>query len=310
MNSTAIDPICRLSDPLIPQISRSSHYELFLTVVIGINALLAVLTSCSNALVIYTVIKTETLRTPANTLLLGLAFSDFGCGIITLPSLCASEYYELKRDVRNYCLADFIYISTSWPFGVNSFLALTTITADRFLAVHLHLRYKQIVTVKRCYLIMLLIFLASLTITFFRAFGSKNPIFLIFAVIIMTIYLLLNGFFIFKISCVIRRHSAQIHAQHQSTRQTINMPRYKKSVNTMYYVIGAFVLCYFPLGIKIAMEAGFVGYKPSPERLIFYRFSFSCLFINTVLNPVIYCWRIQEIRESCINLLRGVFCYS
>jgi hypothetical protein len=119
--------------------------------------------------------------------------------------------------------------------------------------------------------------------------------------------LLIDSFLIFKIWQVIRRHSRQIQAEQQPTQQSeqsINMPRYKKSVNTMYFVIGAFVLTYIPLFVAVVTTI-FVQ-KWTQGTSFFFVIGETLVMFNGVLNPIIYCWRITEIRNATRQVLEKI----
>jgi Na+-transporting methylmalonyl-CoA/oxaloacetate decarboxylase gamma subunit len=161
----------------------------------------------------------------------------------------------MKVKVSLFCTARTFYMTSVWTLGTISFLTLTAITVDRFLAVHLHLRYQELVTTKLYSLIVFLIWVLSLFIGIFRMFVETGGNILTVGVIIFIFLLILNVYIHIKISRVIHRHTVQIQAQQQAAQQSIDMPRYKKSVNTMYYVIGAFVLCYVPHFVSLAVLA-------------------------------------------------------
>jgi hypothetical protein len=185
-----------------------------------------------------------------------------------------------------------------------SILTLTAITADRFLAVNLHLRYQEVVTTKR------VIIALGFIVAFGSCFSICSGIFydkmgvIVFNACCVATLLLLNVYFIFRVWLVIRRHSKQIESQ-QSVQQTINMPRFRKSVKIVFYVIGAFVFCYVPFNacrlvvakhdrrLSYAMRYGFI----ISETLVMF---------NGVLNPIIYCWRIEGIRNAAVLLLRKI----
>jgi hypothetical protein len=119
--------------------------------------------------------------------------------------------------------------------------------------------------------------------------------------------LLADLIFIIKIWRVIRRHSRQIQAQQQSTQhleQSINMSRYKKSVNTMYFVIGAFVFSYTPLLVALVKFAFFQKWTQGTSCL--FVISETLVMFNGVLNPIIYCWRITEIRNATRQVLQKI----
>lgn len=136
----------------------------------------------------------------------------------------------------------------------------------------------------------------------------KHTLFLSTAIFIVVV--LSNIYFILKIALVIRKHSSQIHAQEQSTQQNINMPRYRKSVNTMYYiVIGVYALCYVPFLIILLIQGivGQVEYQNSQKLFSMQLVSSTLVMFNGVLNPIIYYWRIKELRSGTTRLLRKMW---
>ena len=90
-----------------------------------------------NSLTIHAMRKTSSLPKPLKTLLLSLAVSDLGVGLLVQP------YYILfmvkllwnndHQDSGYYFVAGFLSFAT--------FLGVLSLSMDRFLAVHLHLRY-------------------------------------------------------------------------------------------------------------------------------------------------------------------------
>jgi len=290
-------------------VQRNVHYDNYLLAVFTVNILSSIAATFSNFVVIVTFLKTASLQTPSNLLIFGLAISDFGAGVLVIPAFCLYKFSEFKRDVDYYCHSGFVFSSGITAFGTTSFLTLTVITADRFLAVHLHLRYKEFVTTNRYIITLIFIWCICIVCISFRL-PFYNQDIVIVSTILMVLMVILNAFFIFKISRVIHKHSVQIQAQEQSVQQniTVDLPRYKKSVNTMYYVIGAFMMCYVPFAIVmiwISIDKYF-----SFEKRCIVTIGETLLLLNSALNPVIYCWRIQEIRAASWHLLRGVWTQS
>lgn len=276
------------------------NYGIFLLVIFVFNTVVAIVATLSNAVVIYTILKTPSLRTPSNILILGLAVSDLCASVFSQSFFCISVVAEYMEDKPVFCVVGIMFQSSAWMLSSISFFTLTAVTTDRFLAVHFHLRYPVLVTAKRYAL--LLIFLWSFGILF----SICKMIFFIKAIIyagitILSIAVFLNVFFIWKISQVIRKHSKQIHAQQQSVQQSLNMPRFKKSVNTIYFVIGAFLFSYLPIGLAMWSYL-VVGHMSVTVRVIF-KVGNTLVLCNGLLNPIIYCWRIEDIRKAALQLV-------
>lgn len=120
--------------------THDSLYRSFLEVIIGLNGVTALFSIASNFLVMCTIILTKPLRTPSNALLLGLAVSDFGVGIISQPLFCVLRIAELLKNVDLFCRFGEVFQASIWMLATVSFFTYMAITADRYMAVYLHLR--------------------------------------------------------------------------------------------------------------------------------------------------------------------------
>ncbi len=83
----------------------------------------------------------------------------------------------------------------------------------------------------------------------------------------------------------------------------MDISRYRKSVLTILYVLGAILLCYVPSGIS-HMIALFFETEVSEFLL---HVGGTMVLLNSSINPLVYCWRIKEIRRFVISKLRQVF---
>lgn len=156
------------------QFKYNHHYEKVLHSVVVLNSFIAFITVCSNLLVTWTISTTRSLHSPSYFLILGLSISDFIVGGFVQTTYCVNKFFELKRSVAQFCSSGLVYISSSTVVGIVSFLFLTAITADRFLAVHLHLRYKEIVTTKRYGVVIAVIWLSSIIIGIIRVLALNR----------------------------------------------------------------------------------------------------------------------------------------
>ena len=294
--------------PYAPDSPRTFYSSDFIMTFIVINAVLALISSCNNFVVIYTIGRTPSIQVPSNILVMGLAISDFAVAVFSQPAYCIFKYFDMKRSASLFCTFYSIYYYSIWVIGSASFLTLTVITADRFLAVHLHLRYQELVTTRRYGILLGCIWVVSTVISTCRMQLIHISFARILGFITFVLIITLNLYFLVKIFQVIRRHSVQIQAQQQSVQQSIDMPRYKKSVNTMYYVIGAFLVCYIPYAGNVMINISDANKKRVQVKLMLWMLTETLLMFNGVLNPIIYCWRIQEIRQAAFQLFRKTSC--
>ena len=69
-----------------------------------------------------------------------------------------------------------------------------------------------------------------------------------------------------------------------------------------YYVYLVFLACYFPLFIS---WSAFQIINPSIAWKKVLLFSLTLVYVNSSLNPVIYCWKMRHIQHAVMNILRN-----
>ena len=106
------------------------------------NAFLSYTAITLNIVTIYAIRKTSSLSKPLKTLLLSLAVSDLGVGLIVQPLYIASLVTGLKQGTCTGNNPTFHTVSrfTANLFVFASFFGVVALSADRFLAIYLHLR--------------------------------------------------------------------------------------------------------------------------------------------------------------------------
>ena len=115
-----------------------------------VNAFLCCTAIMLNMITIHAINKTSSLPKPLKTLLLSLAVSDFAVGLLVHPLYVAILVMEMKtKDNPIYGKTYLSFVSQANLFLNVSFAGVTALSADRFLAIHLHLRYQELVTHKR-----------------------------------------------------------------------------------------------------------------------------------------------------------------
>jgi len=125
---------------------------------------------------------------------------------------------------------------------------------------------------------------------------------LVFPLVITLLAIFVTTLSTLKIFQIVRRHQRQISQQQQSVQSnTINVLKCRKSAVTVLYVYGLFVIFYFPLFVTMLTET-FTGYTNTMK--IAYDYASTAVFINSFLNPVVYCWRIREMRRAVKKVFR------
>ena len=107
-----------------------------------------------NIVTIYAIYKTSAIAKTLKTLLLSLACSDVAVGLFSQPLYTFSLINWLR--LRNSgCITKEVAMISGYLFSTASFLGVVAVSVDRFLAVHLHLRYQELVTRKRVVVVLI-----------------------------------------------------------------------------------------------------------------------------------------------------------
>ena len=267
-------------------------------VVAILDCLISVVSVFGNGLVMYTVYHCTNLHSPSNLLIAGLALSDFGTGFITHPSHVIEYAAAFRGDSCTAAISFLVLNASGWLFTILSLLSLTFIAIERYCAVVFHLRYNEIVTVRRTSIVLLsawiIIFSVCSLVACKRIHG--RDLLLAHGVVIL-IGILVTSLCYFKVFLVLRRHCGQINIQLQAPNSeqlhvAIKTARYKRKCLTVFYIVGAFAACHLPYSIVILSRFS--------QRFRIMLLTI-LLGVNSCINPLIYFWRIRELREAAVR---------
>lgn len=272
-------------------------------VVLGI--LTSVLVIFTNFAVIYTLAKKRSLQTLPNFLILALAIGDFLVGVVVQPPYIARGIVIYNRTFDQLCLPAQVFGFLGWTFFPITSLHLTVLTLDRFFALRFHLRYNELFTRKSYCVVFIFIWLYGLacgTVYIVRRDLILYTLSVFFMCNFLTFFCILNIVF------TVRRLSAQIASHQQpdassSSSSFLNMPRLKKSISTIYFVVAAFVLCHIPYLGFIVWEG--LKLLDAEDLRITAIVSQYIVVLNSFINPVMYFWRIRELRKSALQVMFG-----
>ena len=295
MNETHV--ICSFLDVNLEQ-TKETFIASVLTCIF--NAVFSLITFLGNFIILNVIWKTEELHSPSFILLFCLAASDLLVGLICQPFFVAYQIAELANNFSAYCILRMIQNISGWITAGVSLLILSCVSVDRLLALTLHLRYNTIVTVPRLLKVAAFLWTGCITAVMLR-FWVRNWIIIPLVVLLLTF--LVTALSTLKIFQIVRRHQRQISQQQQSVQMnSVNVLKCRKSAVTVLYVYGLLLIFYLPFFATMFAEALF-GYTMKVK--IAYNYTTTAVFINSCLNPFVYCWRIKEIRHAVKNTLKN-----
>ena len=263
-----------------------------------LNAVFAVPAIIGNFLVLFAIWKTQLNRSPSNILLSTLAFADLQVGLIVQTSFVAYKLTEIFRAAEMSCYARFVNIVFGYATTAVSLLTLTAIAIERFLALHLHLRYKEVITKRRILSAAGSFWVIGFAVTslYFlqrNAFGGIVITSELFSIAITSVAYI-------EIYKIVKRHEREINSQRRVSvypgeQIELNMKKYQRSTFTMVIVFMLSFVCYVPYSIVMIAKLKY-GFTVQVKVAIDIFSTIVC--INSSMNPVIYCWRMREIKQA------------
>ena len=259
-----------------------------------------------NIVTIYVIQKTSTMPKTLKTLLLSLACSDVAVGLFSQP-LYTFFLINWLRLHNPGCNTQQVRTISSSLFSTASFLSVVAVSVDRFLAVHFHLRYQELVTHRRVVIVVIGIWVYSVFVSLVILWGLLSTRDLIRSISAAFGFIITLVAYI-RIYQTVRRHknhiqSMQIRDEAQS-EEIKNLTVLIKSTVGIFYVYLVFLIFYLPLFICMAVIQ-FYGSSIVLKKL--FLFLLTLVFLNSSLNPVIYCWKMRHIRHAIIDILRKMY---
>jgi len=171
-------------------------------------AILAIATTMTNLCILITIWRTSYLHTPSNVILFFLALSDLGVGLLAQPLAVVNTVAKIQGVINTACISGAAVAALSTYLCGVSLLNVTAVSIDRHLAMHLHLRYKQLVTNKRVVALLVLTWLLVALVLLTWLWYPR--VILGLGIAVGCICILITSACFFRIYLVLRYHFRQI----------------------------------------------------------------------------------------------------
>ena len=293
-----------MPDPCFPGSIAPTQLSYFTS---GISALLAIIITIGNALIICTVAKDplKKLRNPFAFFLVNAAVSDFAVGVVAMPVSAVFHYKEAHRKINR----TFIYILhlTYFISATASLVSMAAMAIDRYLKLVSFTANRNGLTLRRS------IFISSLI--WILAFGFSGFYFLTGYVTLVLIYVntsLISSFGITLVTYV--KVIRQMHETRKSMRAGTNLtPKTKKSdrailrenkvTKVFMAMLLAFLCVYFPTTV-FSYTLQFCMSCSCDVRHVLRDLAFLLVSAASATNPVICLWKMPTIRKSIYAILK------
>ena len=272
-----------------------------------INGYLSYTAIALNITTILALRKTALLPKPLKTLLLSLAISDLSVGLVLQPwyvkilsTLMGSEKTpNLQTTFKEF-------LSTAWFLCSVSFLGVVAISVDRFLAIHLHLRYQEFVTRRRAVALVIFVWVMSAFLTTLADSVLKQNGAVVY-ISIEALSLITTALFYYQIYIVVKRQTNQmqnLRIQQEQTENIANAARLRKSALGTFWVYVVFLACYLP---DIIIHTAILSADKNSALLNnLHLWALTLVFFHSSINPLIYCWNMRHIQYTILDIIRTI----
>ena len=270
----------------------------------AVNIIFSITSSLGNILILIALRKVTSLHPPTKLLFQCLAITDLGVGLTSQPLFATVLLIDYRNVNWSVSVIFFNYLSIIFC-GV-SLLISTALSVDRLLALLLGLRYRHVVTLKRVRIAVACCWLTAL-VTALVIFLTGGKIFPRIAMILIILSVIISLSSHTKIVLKLRQHQTSVQENvHQGMGNAggvpVNLEQYKRTVVSIALVQVALIACYVPFLITLML----VQLNSTPNN-VFVLVSTTFLYLNSSLNPFLYCWRIKEVRQAVLGTIKR-FC--
>lgn len=285
--------------------SFSSHIYISWSASIAV-AILSPIAVIGNALVLAAIWRNQSLRTPSYILLAGLAFTDFSTGLISQPFYATMELMNLSGLPVNPAVVAVANGSATYFIPMTTSI-ITLMPIERWL----HMTRRSLLKVPHVYSTLAVLYLILLPFPICRVlsvFNNKQQTEIASMSFILACLIVTSTAYV-KVFRIVRSHQQQIQSNcfsRPSAQPTINIAKYRKTVHTVLYILAIFYVSYTPIGITFVLSLT-LGSEHESLTASLLDLSLMFVFLSSSLNPFLYLWRMNDIRNEITRLVKIMF---
>ena len=233
------------------------------------------------------------LQSNGNILLAFLVVTDVSTGLTVQPSFIMWKIFELlgmpffgPYKFHNV----FLRVLSIW-----SCLHLMLATCERLIEIKFTARYPHFVTTRNIKLVVIAVWFYSISSVAFKALINTAIILnflLSFALTLCVLFIAAAYIVLYRET---RCHRKMIIAHQIPQEEVERFTKESKAHKTTVFVVGAVVLCFLPIALTILSFAFDLNLVLENSSASLWIRTFAML--NSLLNPLIYCWRQKEMRQ-------------
>ena len=269
----------------------------------AINILLGFTAIIENTVILIALCKEKSLHKPSKVLLRNLVASDLCVGFVQLAF--GARGISILQGRWQACRH--LYLVNGIAGNISIAVSLCTITAisiDRLLALLIKLRYRQVVTVTKVYAIAIVSWICN-GIGFASLWYFSPDRWIVFSLTTIAVCLITSTYCYARIFFRLRHQHTQVHNNLREETETTRMDitQYRKTVSSALWLQLALLFCYLPYLLLVPF-----AYLETENNLLSMfsvplETTITLMLFNSTLNPILYCWRIKEVRRAVKDTL-------
>ena len=262
-----------------------------------------------NLSVIITITKKRELQRPSKILLRSMAVSDLLVGGISMP-LSAIIGLLLPHRIlteRQFCTFDLVIFLFSYILYFCSFLHLTMIAWERYMAIRKCMEYKTTVTKGRLKMLAIVAWVSAIggvssVFISMTVVGGDGLLFaaeildIISSILILCLLIAIVYFYVMVYLSVRKRELSQI----QQVSVLVKAKLENRVAMTMALVTVALVISFIPMTVVFILGDYFQVFR----GLLAWRVVETLVYLNSIASPLIYCYRDRLFRIAVLEILR------
>lgn len=307
-----------MSCTIMPPVDSMSTITIY--VLTTLNIITAVSSVLINICFMAAIFINKSLMTPTNILIASLSLSDFLVGLVTQP-LFIIHLLANKNEVKN-CMLAYCSFTTLGIFCGASGMCLPFISLDRCVRMAKLTHYRLYVTRKRVLLIICIIWMNAFIVAFLPFYGIRQSVF--YAMLIG--FLCLNSLIMLASYIYVVRKSRNKLTEVRpkgtilvntsktglpstsgaiKSRQITELSRQMHVTITVTLLIAIVIFSWLPVFIvSLIWTLGVPSSNKNEAIVTLHYTSLTVGFAVSTVNPLLYCWRISDVRKAALKVLR------
>ena len=273
------------------------------------NIFFSVTALLGNMVILMALRKETSLHPPTRLLLRNLATTDLLVGLFLEPLDVVYLLSVIHQDWYLCRVAETTTFIVGYTLGPVSLWTATAISFDRLLALKLAIRHSEVVTIKKTYAVITTFWVMSIVLSSSYVIESLVSFWYSHLTVASCLAISIPSYaVIFR--WLRRQQTRVIHGNsRQQQRDEITMlriARYRKTVSNILWVKLSLIMCYSPYGVASVLFFS----SPSSSLFLPWQMTMSVVFVNSTLNPFLYCWKIREVRKAVKSTFKQSLCWS